>query len=262
MRPADSVEDWVGEVMAERATRGHYMLFRGLIALFIKLCTVQVIVFLRYRVGARFISIGTIFWAFSLHLGFFFWEGLFYPGSESMRAVLLFTILFIPLGVWRMIEARWNLYRRNSNPRHGADMGRSYLWFLCLPLLVRIKLAPSKGRQNRWWQLNEWRWQRFIEPVLIFQFGSYLQDQSYIGFGGLIQVSAVCCFIFQQTMVRNFYRLKQKMIDSQTISRTVNQSKNQTPRPHTSHTVFERPLRDKSDFDNWQKEQSQQTPHY
>jgi len=257
MRPSESIENWMGEVAAETATRGKYMLLVGISVLLIKLSTVSVLAFLRYRVGVKFISFGTIIWALSLHILLFFGFGLAQANPSNIKALILLMFSFILITIWHMTEARFNLHRRHSQPRHSADPGRSFLWLMLKPLLVLLKLAAPKGQVPRWWQFHEWRFQRFVEPIIIYLLGGYLQNLGLFEFGGFIQIAALCSFIYQQKMQNNFNKLKQKIIDSRAISTAVNQSAQPTQTPSRQrNNVFERPLRDRADFEKWRDGQA------
>ena len=236
MKQAKSVEAWMDQAMVERATKGKYMLFKGIFALILKLSSVNLMVFLRYKLGTRFISIGTIRWVFSLHLIVFFIMASLNADAVSIRLLFYMALLFIPVAIWRVLESRWNLYRRNAQVRHGADMGRSYLWRLLSFFLRRIGF-------------NEWRFQFWIEPLLIFVIGGWIEA---CGFGFYLQLCAIGCFLYQLQLYRNYHHVKQKMMDSKILSQAVQEeSRQRTSNIDRSPPIFKRSLRDKPELENW-----------
>ena len=221
-RNSPNEEEWGHKSVADFLTQGRWTMYRNFLLLFIKTATVTVMVWLRYRIGRKNVSLGSLVWALWL-MGALF---LIFGVADQIRSVSImipFIMAMTALGVVHLIEGGLNLQRISGPPRYSYDPGRSIIWLILGPILRAIRMAPKKGEKVRFFQLNEGKWIRFGEPLLVFLIGDYLQSLGYIHFGAYIQIAGICMFIHLQVMVNNYFEMVQTMWDGKELGGGVQQ---------------------------------------
>lgn len=227
----DNPEHWAGEVLGDAITGGYYTLARNVSLVLTKILAAIGLVLLRHRFGKHFITLGTLFWSGGL-------VGILYllAGVSASLYLGLLGIL-TTLGLYHIWEARRNLRRgRPEAARHSLDWGTSLFWPLYVRLLYRMKLENSFLGN-----LTEFGFQKWIEPALLGLIGLVFLALGFDGFGFLLLLSSGSIFKLALFVQRDYYNMKQRMIDAGQGSQMM-ETMQETP-TQPANRVMARPIR-------------------
>ncbi len=254
-------ENWLNDIFGEFMTGGWVEAYKGFARLIIKLNAATCLVFLRHQTGTRFISSATLIWGFILIA--LFWMGDVLIGSaNSLTAFTYFGYAFALTALYRIFESRKNLRRRDGKAakRYGGDTGLSHLWLPFKTLMSSTTIIAKTGEVSHWWQLDEYKFQRFIEPLTLWVIGSFMWTLGYGSFGFFIQFSAVSSFMLMQSMADAFYETKQQKWDAELISGIVSQVDKPVERER-GMVVQQSLMRSAKDFDKWRRQHDEKLNH-
>jgi hypothetical protein len=208
---------------------GKLQLYRGLSMVFTKTIAVCGLLVLRHRFGVNFITLASLFWSG-------LWGGLLLLVSQksplAFTALAIYLVAMLAAGIWHVIEARRNLW--NSTPdtaRHSQDWGSSLLWLPFARLIVALRLENSFIGK-----MNEFQFQKWIEPLGLIILGFLAAVIGAPTLGMLFFFAGLGIFRIALQMERQYYRLKQQMIDAGQYTEIMDEAQ-QTPRPMASKVV-------------------------
>lgn len=249
-----SPEHWANDVFGDMFTDGWMDVYKSLWRLFVKLSSTTVLVFLRYRTGTRFVSGASIFWGYTLVSLFWLFE-LLIGSYESVPVFWFYNILFAVVALFRILESRFNLRRHDGKAqiRYGGDTGLSHLWMPFKMLFGSTGLIPRDGKIKHWWQLDEFAFQRFVEPALILLIGWLFQKIGYDAFGFYIQIGGVCSFLLMQQYSDVYFETKQQKWDAEALGEVIQYSDAPADRDR-GMVVQQSLLRTDKGFQQWKAE--------
>lgn len=248
-------EHWASDVFGDIFTNGWMDAYKNLWRLLVKLSSTTVLVFLRYRCGTRFVSGATIFWGYTL-VSLFWIADVLIGFSNSVPMFWTYNLCFAAVALFRIIESRFNLRRHDGKARlrYGGDTGLSHLWIPFKLLFGSMGLVPKDGKITHWWQLDEFRFQRFVEPALIIFIGYLFQKIGYGAFGFYIILGGMCSYMLMQQMADAYYETKQQKWDAQVLGEVIQHS--DTPLDRKKGMVVQQSLmRSDKGFEKWKAEQ-------
>jgi hypothetical protein len=262
-KQSKSPEHWASEVFGDILTKGNMDIIKNLWHLFTKLNASTALVFFRYRMGTKFMNGATLFWGYvvmtlcwmieqTARVDIGLTTGKAPEGKSSMVLFVLTIIAFGIVGVYHLFESRRNLRRTDGRgkPRYSADGGLSILWTPFSRLLEPFGLLPAHGERVRWWQLNEFKFQKFIEPLLIVLIGLLFRQLGYGYFGSYIIIAGYSAFMLLVHLEDNYFEKKQEMWDAQVLSSVVQERDHPTERLE-GVVVQQAIIRSDADFEGW-----------
>lgn len=254
----NSPEDWASSVFGDLFTNGWMDAINGIWRLIVKLTASTSLVFLRHQTGTRFISGATLFWGYMLVAIFWILDVLLGSG-KSVSLFIQFNLLFAVVTLYRVIESRYNLRRQDGKgrKRYGGDTGLSHLWPFFKGVLSATPIIPQDGGARHWWQLDEYKFQRFVEPLFIWFVGSIMWKLGFGSFGFFLQFSALCAFMLMQQFSDAYYETKQQKWDAEIIGQVIQHS--DEPVERKSGMVAQQSLvRSDKGFERWKAQQESQ----
>lgn len=262
---SQSAEHWATDVLGDVITWGNLDLFKKFWQLFIKLCAASVLVFFRFRTGTRFISGATVFWGYLLmslcwsletmqRSNSFLSMGQASSGKSSMGLFWIAMLAFAIVGLYRRYESRKNLrrYDGEGKPRYSADCGLSHLWLPFKRIVEPLGIIARPDEPGYWRQMDEYNFQKYVEPALIVGGGLLLLTMGYAGFGYYLIIGGLSSFIMVQQLEDNYFRMKQNTWDATVLS-TIVQQKDEPVQRLEGAVIQKAIIRSDKGFEKWQE---------
>lgn len=213
------------------ATRGHIGLVERIYHLIVPSLALLTAIFLRHRFGSRALNLLSLFWCWvvigiiMLIIGFSHVptgiDDLLTVRDHGSNVLLNYhLIIFLLFGIYRVWTIRRDL-RRNRNRRLGDSYGDSLLWSPVSRVLEWLHLAPAPGEPARWFQMDHWRFQKWVEPGLLLALASLISDTGYPDYGYFLIASAICLFLVAVHEEAGYYQTLQNMWDAELSSHSM-----------------------------------------
>lgn len=259
------------DVLGDIITRGKIDIVKRLWRLFVKIQASVALVFFRFRTGTRFISSATLFCGYLVMTLCWMVEQTYRsevmistketPVGESSAVLLVLAILsFGIVGTVHLFESRRNLRRTDGQgtPRYSGDTGLSLLWIPFQQLVTPLGWGAPVSGLPRWWQWTEYKFQKFIEPLLILLIGILFQQFGYFAFGGYIILCAFCAFMLMVHMEDSYFEMKQESWDAEVLSGVVKHR--DTPVERQQGAVVQQAIiRSDPGFEQWKQSAAEQS---
>lgn len=257
-KQSKSAEHWASSVFGDILTGGWIDAIAGLWQLYVKLSAASVLVFLHFRTGTRFISNPTIIWTYFMIGLFWFLEVLLSGSAKSVQMFITYNSIFAIIGFYRVFESRQNLRRTDGkgNKRYGGDPGLSHLWIPFKALLIATNIVPKNGIAQYWWQIDEFKFQRFFEPALVILFSYVFDFFGYSGFSAFIFMGGVCSYLLMAKMADNYYESKQGMWDAEIMGQMI-ESGTEPVNREMGMVAQQSIVRSDKNFEEWRTQQEE-----
>lgn len=208
---------------------GDSEMYRNFAYMVLRNASTSFLVFLRYKFGSRTLSAFTIFWSGAV-MGLFLlkeFTGLatrrisLYQGNPeganvSTTLFWLHFMLFIGLTVYHIYESRKNLRRTDGKGeiRHGMDTGLSIFYPLVANLLKPFGFVYDGVGEPRWYHLNEYKFQKWVEPLALILIGIFFKVLGFGVYGTYFIFGAFCIAYMISLEEEKFFQFKQNHWDS------------------------------------------------
>lgn len=223
-KTANNHEDWAVEGFSNMLLKGNLDIVRNFFFLLVRIIAAQTTVFFRCRFGSRAINLGTIFlgwlllslvWGFEGlgRLDFKMKTGLTQEGEASTWLFFLHLAVFAGFAFYRIFESSRNLQQRREM-RHSEDTGLSILFPLIARFLAPFGLITDGSVKPGWYQLDEFKFQKWIEPLMVILLGVAVSKLGYGAYGTFLKLSGVSIYIMVQIQEMNFYSFIQSQWDA------------------------------------------------
>lgn len=223
-KTANNHEDWAVEGLSNMLLKGNLDIVRNFFFLLVRIIAAQTTVFFRCRFGSRAINLGTVLFGWLLLSLIWGFEGLSRldfkmttghapEGESSMFLFWLHLAVFAGFALYRIFESSRNL-RTRREMRHSEDTGLSILWPLVARFLVPFGLITDGSIKPTWYQLDEFKFQKWIEPLMVISMGFVVSKFGYEAYGTFLKLSGVSIYIMVQIQEMNFYSFIQSQWDA------------------------------------------------
>lgn len=256
-------EEWAVEGLANMLTRGHLDIVRNFFYLLVRVTAAQTTVFFRAKFGSKAVSLGTVLWGWLLFAGIWSFEtigrvdfkmsyGTDMAGNSSVWLFWLHLVLFIGFALYRILEAKRNL-RLHIQERHGEDTGISLLWPLVARLLRPMGLVSEDASYTAWYQLNEFKFQKWIEPAGVILLGLLFKELEFSAYGSFLILSGLSIMLMVSIQEMNYYTFRQSQWDAKIASGLLDNSEGDVTQ--RSGMVVPRTLmaQETADYERWRE---------
>lgn len=219
-----SPEEWATEMYGQWLFRGYFEAVRNLFYLLLKLNATTVLVFMRRKFGTRSIGSGTIFYG-----GFFFGfcmilDMIFHIGGSvsalSLGVFFTYATVYYVVAFFHNWESWRNLRREDGRGelRHGHSMGVSLIWPIIVMIFGSTGLINDGTSYTRWYQLDHFKFQKYVEPMFLILLSQLVADTGFSGFSNFLLFGGISVYFWIKLEEDNYYRLKQDSIDAEILS--------------------------------------------
>ena len=217
-------EEWAVEGLSNMLLKGNLDIVRNIVYLLVRITAAQTTAFLHCRFGSRALNLGTVLFGWLLlslvwgfeglgRINFKMTTGQAPEGESSMFLFWLHLAVFAGFAFYRMYESSRNL-RQRREMRHSEDTGLSVLWPLVARFLAPFGLITDGSVKPAWYQLDEFKFQKWIEPLIVILLGMTVSKFGYEAYGTFLKLSGVCIFVMVQIQELNFYSFIQSQWDA------------------------------------------------
>lgn len=269
-------EQWANDAFAELAFKGQFQLYRNLTYLMLKTTAASFLVFFRHNFGSRTLSFSTILWG-SVVVSLFLLKEIFglatrritlYEGNtegatDSLTLFWLHILVFAGLTVYHIYESRKNLRRTDGNEeiRYGQDTGLSLFYPFVSNLLKPFGFVYDGTGKRRWYHLDEYKFQKWIEPLALLMIGIFFKVIGFGTYGSYFVFGAFCIYLMISMEEEKYLEFKQNHWDSKFaagLMTEINDPGKSTNR-RSGMVVQQALMRSDGDFLKW-KEQKEENP--
>lgn len=266
-----SQEEWAMEGLANMLTRGHLDFVRNFFYLLVRVTAAQSTVFFRSCFGTKAISFGTMVWGWLLFSVLWSFEtlgrvdfrmkfGTEMDGNPSFLLLVIHLILFVGFALYRMVESTRNL-QNYIEERHSESTGISLLWPAAYRILARFNLVTDADGYTAWYQMNEFKFQKWIEPAGVILFGLLMKDLEFTVYGNFLILSGISILMTASVQEMNFYSFRQSQWDAQIAAGLIDNPEEQVTR--RSGMVAARSLiaKENAEYERWRESHENQINH-
>jgi len=270
-KTANNHENWAVEGMSNMLLKGNLDIVRNFFYLLVRITAAQTTVFFRCRFGSRAINLGTVLfgwlllslvWGFETlgRLNIKMGTGQYPEGEASVGLFWLHLFVFAGFAFYRIYESSRNL-RQRQEMRHSEDTGLSILFPLVARFLAPFGLITDGSVKPAWYQLDEFKFQKWIEPLIVILMGVAVSKFGYEAYGTFLKLSGLSIFIMVQIQEMNFYSFIQSQWDAGMAANLIESPGSGGSSPQrSSGMVVTRCLINQNDSNYQQWRQSQNSP--